>query len=236
MPMATAALGPRPRRYPSWLERRRRRRQIWLLRQLDRSFGLRLFLACLAASALLGSVNRWEHCRKDPQFSSCLVRDAGGILTVGNIESLSIVTAAFVFLLELDQRRQREHHEAMALIQSCQQDGARFSYARNEALERLVERGIWLDALDLSGAQLQELQVPYARGHAIKLCNANLKDACWHDADLTGANLAGANLAGANLSGANLAGADLRGADTAGAMFGANLAMDADLEKRGSAA
>ena len=42
--------------------------------------------------------------------------DAGGILNVGNVESLSIATAACLYLLEGRKRRQRENMEAMKVI------------------------------------------------------------------------------------------------------------------------
>ena len=72
--------GPRPRPRASWAEReQRRRRQRW--RQLlDDSFGMRLLLATGAATLLLVSVNRWEHCRKTGFSTGCLLADAGGVV------------------------------------------------------------------------------------------------------------------------------------------------------------
>ncbi|MEA5412112.1 hypothetical protein VB737_10080 [Synechococcus sp. BA-120 BA3] len=85
--------GPRPQRYKRWAEIQREQRQQPFYRLLDRSFGFRLLLAAAAAFALLIAANRWEHCRLNDFESSCLQNGAGGILNVGNVESLSIATA-----------------------------------------------------------------------------------------------------------------------------------------------
>lgn len=88
---------------------------------LQRSFGFRLLLAAGAAFLLLAVVNRWENCRTNRFAAGCLVADAGGIVSVGNVESLSIVTAAFLFVLEAGKRRQRDNIEAFEVILTCQQ-------------------------------------------------------------------------------------------------------------------
>lgn len=228
------AFGPRPRLRPSWAEQQRRRHRHPLRRLLDRSFGARLLIAAAAAGLLLAAVNRWEHCRDGGFARGCFLADAGGIVTVSNVEALSIVSAAFLYLLESRQRRQRSHVQAMELIQACQQSGARFSLARNEALELLSASGLWLDGLDLSGAELAKLQAAHARWRAMNLCGANLRAACLHDADLQLSNLSQADLReadlrhadlrNADLRNADLANADLRGADLRGAQLdGANL-------------
>jgi Pentapeptide repeats (8 copies) len=188
----TEPAGPRPR--PG--RRRPRRGQghrgpAWLL---DHAFPLRLLLALVAAGALLGGVNRWENCRSTHFAHGCLFRDPGGIVTVANVEALSIVTAAFLYLLEGQQRRQRENLRAMEVILSCQQAGARLSLARNDALEALSAQGLWLDGLDLHGAVLDALQAPYGRWRCTNLRQASLQQACLHDTDLQGADLAGADL------------------------------------------
>mgnify|MGYP003347469894 CR=1 FL=1 len=238
-----APRGPRPRPRPSWAEReQRRRRQRWY-QLLDGSFSIRLLLATGAATLLLVSVNRWENCRKLGFANGCLLADAGGVINIGNVESLSIVSAAFLYLLERNRHRQREHLEAMEVILSCQQAGARLSLARNDAIEQLSARGLWLDGLDLSNTVLQELRAPHARWRAVNLQGSDLQRACLHDADLQNCNLSGAdlrncdlrhadlrrtNLRGANLRGADLTGADLEGACSDGAdLQGARLANTA---------
>ena len=217
MPPAQMPSGPRPRRRPSWAEQQRRRRRHPVSRLLDRSFGLRLLLAVSAAGLLLALVNRWEHCRHDGFTSGCFLSDSGGVVNVSNVEALSIVSAAFLYLLESRQRRQNSHIQAMEVIQACQQSGARFSYARNEALELLSESGLWLDGLDLSGAELREIQAPHGRWRGVNLRGANLQDACLHDADLQGSDLRDADLRGADLRHADLRHSDLRGANLSGA-------------------
>lgn len=195
---------------------------------------MRLLLATAAAMLLLIGVNRWEHCRSLAFARGCLLADAGGVITVGNIEALSIISAAFLYLLERSRHRQRENLEAMEVIVSCQQVGTRFSLARNEALEQLSARGLWLDGLDLSHTELQELRAPHARWRGVNLQGADLRLAQLHDADLQDSDLSGADLRGCdlrhadlrrtNLRGANLCGADLTGADLEGACAdGANL-------------
>ena len=245
--MATAAprptAGPRPRRRRPWPWRKRRPRGLrWWF---EHHFPLRLLLALLAAGLLLGLVDRWENCR-DHQFQQgCLMRNTDAVISISNVESLSIVTAAFLYLFEGTQRRQRENLAAMEVILSCQQARARLSHARNDALETLSRRGIWLDGLDLSLAQLDDLQAPHARWRAVNLQNASLRRACLHDTDLQEADLSGADLRqarlehadlrgamlrGCDLRGADLRGADLRGSDTAGARLDGALLDDALLE------
>jgi len=238
------AAGPRPR--PGRSRPHRRPGQRPLARILDHSFPLRLLLALVAAGALLGGVNRWEECRRTHFAQGCLFRDPGGIVTVANVEALSIVTAAFLYLLEGRQRRQRENLQAMEVLLSCQQAGARMSQARNDALETLSAQGIWLDGLDLKGAVLDALQAPYGRWRRTNLRQASLQGACLHDTDLQGADLAGADLRqavlvhadlreadlrDADLRRADLRGADLRGADTTGARLESTLLEGADLRQ-----
>jgi hypothetical protein len=213
----------------------RRRQGSRFHRLLEHSFRFRLLLAAAGAGLLLGGVNRWEHCRSHHFESGCVLADPGGIVTVGNVESLSIVTAAFLFLLEGGKRRRREHLEAMEVILSCQQAGARLSHARNQALELLSESGLWLDGVDLSATNLDDLRVPYARWRDVNLSNSSLRRALLADADLQHSDLSGADLSQANLQhadlrgakmqGCNLSHADLRGADLRGAdLIGANTA------------
>lgn len=226
--------GPRPRRRPAWVERERRRLRHPFYRLLDRSFGFRLLLALAAAGLLLAGVNRWEHCRQQGMAQGCLLADPGGIVSVDNVESLSIVTAAFLYLLERSRRRQRQHVEAMEVLLSHQEAAVPYSLARIHALELLSDSGLWLDGLQLAGAELNELHAPHGRWRGIDLRGASLQQACLHDIDLQDANLQGADLQGAdlhhadlrraNLRQANLQGADLRRANLEAAnLNGANL-------------
>ncbi len=208
-----------------WVEQQHRRQQSPLLRLIDRSFGLRLLLAAAGATLALAVVNRWEQCRDQGFARGCVWHDAGGVVSVDNLEAFSIVTAGFLFILEAGQRRQREHIAAMELILSCQQAKVRFSYARNQALEQLSEAGLWLDELDLSGSLLDELRIPGGRWRGVNLAgsslrNADLRQVDWQQANLEAADLSHSDLRGANLSGANLKGTILTGAQLAGANLG----------------
>ena len=204
--------GPRPRRRLLWNSSSGQRRP-GLLRLIESSFSVRLLLALVAAGALLGGVERWEQCRSEEFKRGCLQRKPEAILSVANVEALSIVTAALVYLLEGGPRRRRDNLEAMGVIMACQQAGARLSYARNEALEKLSAQGIWLDGLDLSRTQLEQLQAPYGRWRSINLHQACLKGACLEDTDLQGSDLSDADLRQARLAHADLRDTDLRGAD-----------------------
>jgi hypothetical protein len=220
--------GPRPQRGKRWAQIQREQRQSSFYRLLDRSFAFRLLLAAGSALLLLMATNRWDHCRENGFGSGCLQRDAGGIISVGNLEALSIATAAFLYLLEGRQRRQHQNLNALKLILTFQQAGAKLSYARNDALEQLSEAGLWLDGLDLSCANLDELSASGGRWRQVNLSRASLRNAHFEDADLAGCDLREADLShghfrhadlrGADLSGANLSHADLRGSDLRGAL------------------
>ena len=201
-----------PPRRPSWVERQRHRRQSALLRLLDHSLGLRLLLAAAAACLALAAVNRWEQCRDQGFARGCVWRDAGGVVTVDNLEAFSILTAGILFILEGGKRRQREHHEAMEVILACQQAGVRFALARNDALELLSRAGLALDHWDLSGIDLDQLRIAGARWHGVNLSGSSLRRADLRRADLSEANLRAVDLSNADLRGADLRKADLRDA------------------------
>jgi uncharacterized protein YjbI with pentapeptide repeats len=237
-PTPTPGAGPRPRRRLPWQRPRSLRRgpRWWF----EHHFPLRLLLALVAAGSLLAVVDRWENCREHQFQRGCLTRNADGVISIGNVESLSIVTAAFLYLFEGTQRRQRENLAAMEVILACQQARARLSHARNDALETLSRRGIWLDGLDLSHAQLDALIAPHARWRGVRLQQASLQRACLQDTDLQDADLSGADLRQARLehadlrravlSGTDLRGADLRGADLRDAIIEGALLEAARLE------
>jgi hypothetical protein len=79
------------------------------------------------------------------------------------------------------------------------------------------EEGVFLNRVQLPGAQLERANLRGASLSGANLSNANLSNANLVEAnlsnsDLSGANLSGAGLPGADLSGANLTGANLRDA------------------------
>lgn len=207
----------------TWYEQQQRRKSSPFFRLLDRSFRFRLLLSAAIAFVLLAGVNRFENCHARNHSANCLSTNFWAIVSVSNVESFSIVTAAFLYILEGGKRKQREHQEAMELILASNAAGAINSLGRIDALENLNEAGIWLDGLDLQGSNLDQIHLAYGRMQKANLANTslnranlsyiNLMQANLTGADLTGANLQGANLTLANLSGANLTDADLTGAN-----------------------
>lgn len=233
-PRDRSGAGRSPRRPRRWVDGQRRRRASPLFRRLDHSFGFRLLMAGAAALALLAAVNRFENCRINRQDPNCLSSNALDVISIGHVESLSIVTAALLFILEGPKRRRREHVEAMELVMAAQQAGVVRSYARLEALETLNEAGIWLDGLDLSGADLEGLHAEHGHWRGTDLSRTLLQDAHFNGSDLSGcslrnADLRRAELRGADLSGAVLAAADLRDADLTAANLRAADLRGADL-------
>ncbi|KEF43316.1 MAG: hypothetical protein ER33_00800 [Cyanobium sp. CACIAM 14] len=236
MPLAPAEAGLMPRlpaavpRRPSWVERQRQRRRSPLLRLLDQSFGLRLLLAAAAATAALGAVNRFEQCRDRGFARGCLWQDAGGVVDVANLEAFSIVTAAFLYILEGGKRRQREHQHAHEVILSCQQAGVRYAPARNDALELLSRAGLNFHGWDLSGIDLDQIRIPGALWQGVNLSGSTLRTTNLRRVDLAGADLRRADLSGADLRDADLRGADLREADLRGADLRGALLEGAELQ------
>ena len=200
---------PMPRQ-STWVDRQQRRHDSRFFRLLDGSFLFRLALAGAAAMALLMVVNSYATCRNNRWVKGCLWRDTEALISVGNVESLSIVTAAFLYVLEAQKRRQRDNIEAYELLMNCNASGVKWLVGRITALEILNNAGLPIDGQQLAGFDLRNLQA--ANGH-------------WHNVNLEGSVLRGANLAGTDLSGANLRGADLRDADLRGAIL-----VGADLE------
>jgi hypothetical protein len=214
----------------NWYEKQKKRKASPFFRLLDRSFRFRLLLAGLMSLAILGAVNRFETCRLRNHRSDCLGYEMWSIISVSNIESFSIVTAALLYILESKQRKQEKHGKAAERLTISQQIGAVNSLSRIEALETLSEDGLWLDGIDLQGANLEGLSVPYGRLRGANLSRtlligANLQETDLTGADLTGADLTGANLAGADLTGANLAGANLTDADLSGTILDGKLPL-----------
>jgi hypothetical protein len=227
------------RRKMTWYERQKKRKSSPFFRLLKHSSGFRLLLSAAIAFILLATVNRFENCHSQKFSEDCLSTDFWSIISVGNVESFSIVTAALLYILEGGRRKQQEHREASETILRAQETGAVRSLGRIEAIETLSEAGLWLDGIDLHGANLEQLEVPYARLRGVNFANtvltgadlrySDLTQANFTHADLSGANLTGANLTDADLSGANLTGANLTDADLSGAnLTGANL-TDANL-------
>ena len=213
----------------TWAQRQQRRHDSRLLRLLDGSFAVRLALSAGSALALLLVVNSYATCRNQNWSQGCLFRDAEALISVGNVESLSIVTAAFLYLLEGHKRRQRENLEAYELLQTCNASGARWLMGRIHALESLNNAGLSLAGQQLAGFDLHNLQAPHGDWQEVNLENSVLRHANLAGTDLRSPNLIGCDLRGCDLGGADLRGSNLRdaildGADLTGAQLeGADL-------------
>lgn len=195
--------------------RTRRRKRPAIDRLLDHSFGLRLLLACLAALVALGAVNRFEQCRDQGFAPGCIWQDAGGVVAIANLEAFSIMTAAFLYVLEGGKRRQREMLEAHNVIMACQQARLRDAPARNDALERLTGAGLEFKGWDFSGINLDQIEVPGALWAGVNLSHSSLQGSVLRQADLSQANLQMADLTGADLRGTDLTGTNLNGTNLA---------------------
>ena len=218
----------------TWYDNQRRRRHSPFFRRLDRSFRFRVLMAAVCSFALLSLVNRFENCHSSRLAPDCLTSDYLDIISIGNVESFSIVAAAFVYIFEAGKRKEREHHEMVDLLLAQRQAGTTNSLGRIRAIEDLSADGLWQDGFDLRGANLEGLRIPFSRWRGASFAATVLRDADLHGVDLQGADFTGADLSGADLSAADLSGArftraclnkaDLRGAELAGAHF-----QDADL-------
>jgi len=213
----------------TWYENQQRRRRSPFFRRLDRSFRFRVLIAAICSFALLSLVNRFENCHSSRLEPNCLTSDYLDIISIGNVESFSIVAAAFVYLFEAGKRKEREHQEMVELLLAQKKAGATNSLGRIRAIEDLSADGVWQDGFDLQHANLEGLRIPNSRWREAKFCGSLLRDADLHgvdlqgadfsDADLTRADLSGADLSGARFTRARLSQADLRGARLDGTNF-----------------
>lgn len=200
----------------SWYERMQARRQS-RLRGLFQGCGrFRLLLAALAAASVLGLVNRFENCHRNHYSDDCLSSNAADVISIANVESFSIVTAAMLYLLDGRRRRQAEHQRLADLVASSRARGDVVSLGRIDALESLCRDGLWLDGQDLSGICLSGLVGARGRWRGVCLRGSDLTGADFRLADLQQADLRQADLRQADLRQADLRQADLRGADLQG--------------------
>jgi hypothetical protein len=90
----------RPSPSSSWYARQKRPRATPFFRLLDRSFPFRVLVAAALSFGLLAVVNRFEHCHANAGQTDYLTSNVLEIISIGTVESLSIVTAAIFYLLE----------------------------------------------------------------------------------------------------------------------------------------
>jgi hypothetical protein len=200
----------------TWYERQKRRKANPFFRLLDRSFRFRLLIAIVSAFILLALVHRFEVCRAKNYSPECQFADFPAVITVGNVESFSIMAAALLYILERGQRKQKEHLEMMETINSIRESGAIRSVSRILAIETLGRDGIWFDGQDFHGTNLEGLEVPDVRLRKVNFSGAILTAADFRRADLTGANFTDADLTDVNFAGADLTEADFTGANLSG--------------------
>jgi hypothetical protein len=211
-------------RRSTWFQTQQRRKKNPFFRLLKRSFTFRLLIASLISLAILGLVHRFEICHQSQFGQDCLTVKWGDVISIDNVEAFSIVTAAWMYILESSKRTQKSNLEALEIIQNT--EGRPYAMARIEALEMACSTGIYLDYLNLEDCHLEQLEIPYARlRHATlnravltgaDLRYADMENVNLSDADLTGANLIGANLKGATVTGTNLTQANLTDANLEG--------------------
>ncbi len=219
----------------TWYEQQQRRRKSPFFRLLDRSFGFRVLMAAFASFCLLAAVNRFENCHGNHAKDDCLTSSFYEIVSIGNVESFSIVAAGLVYIMEAGRRKEKEHQEKYELILAAKESGIQVHLGRIRALEDLSADGLWQDDFDLHGIYLEGLRLPGSRwrganftGSLLKGANftqADLQRASFMNADLSGADLRDADLREVNFTNSILREVDLRGAKLDGATFlGADLA------------
>lgn len=201
------------RRKMTWYEKQKKRKSHPFYRLIQRSFTFRLILASFISLIILGLVNRFEVCHDSKFSSDCLSTNIAEIISIDNVESFSIVAAAWIYILESAKRKKQDNFEALERINTFQNSGIIYSLGRIEALEQVSNAGIYLDNYNLQGVNLEYIALPYGRLRNVNLSNTVLSNADLTYTDLQGVNLTNADLTKANLTGANLTGANLTGAN-----------------------
>lgn len=144
------------------------------------------------------------------------------LLLFDNSESIAIVTAAIVYLLEVPERRRQDRSEAWRAISLAK--GAVGNRDRIDALERLNKDGVSLERIDLSEADLSGTDMTSANMESATLERAILNNANFTRANLRYANLNGVKASQAIFDDAHLLLAVLQNAQLFQAQFeGANL-------------
>ena len=222
-----------PKRF-TWYSRQQRRRTSPFFVLVDQSFGFRILIAAILSFVLLSAVNRFDNCHGAEAREDCLTSNYLDVISIGNVESFSIVTAALVYILEAGRRKEREHQELMKLIISQREAGIRVSISRIRAIEDLASDGVWQDDVDLRDTNLEGVRIPFSRWRGANFANSVLRKANLQGSDLKGANFTEADLTGVDLTGADLTQAIftraiLSNADLSGALLTGAVFQDADL-------
>jgi hypothetical protein len=136
-----------------------------------------------------------------------LLRRSALLDVLDHLARLSVLLAAVVYVLEADDRARERRYRAWEIVRSS--SGLTMSGGRIDALETLVQDGVSLARIELTGTHLA----------GARLAGGDLSDSDLRGADLTEADLRSANLAGAHLGGATLVRAKLDGATLVGAIL-----------------
>ncbi|WP_255109486.1 pentapeptide repeat-containing protein [Synechococcus sp. RedBA-s] len=196
---------------------------------MDQSFGFRILIAATLFFVLLSAVNRFDNCQGAEAREDCLTSNYLDVISIGNVESFSIVTTAFVYILEAGRRKEREHQELMKLIISQREAGIQVSISRIRAIEDLASDGVWQDGVDLRDTNLEGVRIPFSRWRGANFANSVLRKANFQGTDLKGANFTEADLTGVDLTQAIFTRAILTNADLTAALLTGAVFQDADL-------
>ncbi|MEM9484923.1 MAG: pentapeptide repeat-containing protein [Cyanobacteria bacterium P01_F01_bin.116] len=177
-----------------------------IIQVIDSKFFKVVIVFCLACYVAL-----WISDEKPKTLKEAL------IALFNNADPIAISSAAFVFILEIPDRKKRDHYEAWQVVNSA--IGQTASGGRIQALEDLCTDGVDLEGLAAPGADLSGIDLRFGR-----LCRASFQETQLDGANLSGANLRRADLREVDFCDAKLYGADLYGADLSGAdLSGADL-------------
>ena len=141
--------------------------------------------------------------------------------TLEYVGSLSILLAVIFYFAESDARMKQRHYQAWQVINTAQGKGG--SGGRIDALQELNEDNVPLTGVDVAGAYLYGLKLENANLVRANFHNADARKGGFDLADFSDSDLTGANfdlgsfrktkLNGVDLSDASLDGADLTDAD-----------------------
>ena len=191
---------------------------------------VRLLIALAIAFAVILLVFRfenWSSVNCDNPESIC--SQVFSVVQVKYVQGFSILTAAFLYVLESPERIRTRIYEAWQVIDNAAAANVSTSYARIRALEFLKDYGISLERLNLESTDLQQINLTQvnlksANLSCVDLREAKLKGINLSYADLTDADLSNAIIRGGKFNHTNLEGANLNNADLRGVNFsGANL-------------
>lgn len=212
----------------TWFSRQQRRRASPFQLLLDRSFGFRVLIAASLSFVLLSLVNRFDNCHGAEAREECLTSNYLDVISIGNVESFSILTAGLVYILEAGRRKEQDHHEQLGLLLMLREAGIAVSLGRIRIVEDPAADGLWQDDFDLQATNLEGVRIPFSRWRGGNFANTVLRNANLKSSDLIGANFTGAILTNTDLTGAILNGAVFQDADLRGSSLDLSVSVASD--------